>query len=91
MHALHGYRCRSPVRAAGCERQADAGDPAAGLAALPPEGGHVPRDFEIVINHFQEDPKLVRAFISRLVYSQPLSRAPACLLHACSEPSRQHH
>ena len=48
-----------PVHAAGCERQAVGGDLAAGLAA-PPEGGHIPRDFEIVINHFQEDPKLVR-------------------------------
>ena len=59
MRAEDGCRCRCTVIAAGCERRADAGDPAARGAALPPEGGHVPRDFEIVINHFQEDPKLV--------------------------------
>ena len=53
---------RSNIRAAyatGCEKQHESAAESAGAPEAAPVG-HVPRDFEIVINHYQEDPRLVR-------------------------------
>ncbi len=71
------------THAAGCEPQPeDAVEtaPAAEAAA----SSHVPRDFEIVINHYQEDPRLVReSFPGRAMKHQ---RTPVTIVLAGGLP-----